>query len=164
MAASQVARRPRVALPTAIAGLLGTLAGTVVGGLISLKAVDESISAAEASEVRATRGQAYGVFASDITRHMQLLEGEFGDSNSIDAKEGAELDQSNLTISRSIAAAYLVASDTVRTVIDDLNKVESAYEKAVREGESPEDLQKAYWDGYAYFLKVARDDVVPPGG
>jgi hypothetical protein len=57
----------RVALPTAIAGLVGTIAGTVVGGLISLAAVEQNIRAEAVSSLRANRQEAYSVFIADAT-------------------------------------------------------------------------------------------------
>lgn len=135
MAASEATSGRRVALPTAIAGLLGTLVGTVVGGLISLAAVDRNIHAQEVSDLRANRQQAYSVFFSDAVRHLQLISVDLADDNSIDKAEAAELDKSNAIVVRSYAAAFLVASGPVGTTLDDFNREGIKYVAALEKGQ-----------------------------
>lgn len=150
-----------MALPTAIAGLLGTLAGTVVGGLISLAAVEQTIRAEEASNLRANRQEAYSVFLADVSRHAQLIALGLATDERIDSTERAELVESGLGLTRSYNAALLVASEAVSKTLNDLEKAADDYEMvALREEQGDiDDLSKRVTEAYNAVLVAARDDL-----
>jgi hypothetical protein len=161
MAANEATSGRRVALPTAIAGLLGTLAGTVVGGLISLAAVEQNIHAEEASNLRANRQEAYSVFLADANRHTQLVWASFLDDNNIDSAEEAELEKSNLGVARSYAAAVLMASEAVSETLPELNAAANKFEEAARTGGDVDDSQLGA--AFDTFIAAAREDLGATG-
>ena len=158
MATNEATSGRRVALSTAIAGLLGTLAGTVVGGLISFAAVQQTIRAEEASDLRANRQEAYSVFLADANRHLNLIWDDLADDNNIDSAETAELDRSNLGLARSYAAVVIIASEAVSDTLGRLNDVAVEYEEAVRRagGDVDDSQLSAAMDA---FVAAAREDL-----
>jgi hypothetical protein len=161
MATSEETSGRRVALPAVIAGLLGTLAGTVVGGLISLAAVEQNIRAAEASNLRASRQSAYSVFLADANQHTQLIKVSFEDDNEIDSVEEADLAESTRGLQRSYAVALLVASDAVYGALLDLEKAASNYEQVALEEEEGDvvDLSIQVDQALLVFMDSAGDDL-----
>jgi hypothetical protein len=104
MAAGEATSGRRVALTTAVAGLVETLAGTVVGGLISLAAVDENIRAEEASDLRANRQSVYSALFTDLNARAQLIEDDLRNDGTVDLEETRVLKGSNDELARSISA------------------------------------------------------------
>jgi hypothetical protein len=163
MAANEATSGRQVALSTAIAGLVGTLAGTVVGGLISLAAVQQNIRAEEASNLRANRQQAYSVFLADVNRHLNLIEADLGDDNSIDSAEGSELDESGLGLARSYAAVALMASEAVNRTLPNLETEANKFEEAARSGSEIKATGGRLTAALDAFLAAAREDLGAAG-
>jgi hypothetical protein len=161
MAANEARNGRRVALPTAIAGLVGTLAGTVVGGLISLAAVEQNIRAEAASSLRANRQEAYSVFIADAAQFVQLIQDDLDDDQRIDAAELTELGKSNLGATRSYNVAFFIASGAVSDTLGGLNDAVNEFGKAALNGNEGEieDTRNKLNEAFDAFRVAARDDL-----
>jgi hypothetical protein len=165
MAANEETNGRRVALPTAIAGLVGTLAGTVVGGLISLTAVEASIRAEEASSLRANRQEAYSVFVADATQLVQLMRRDLDDDQQIDPVELTELEKYNLGVTRSYNVAFFIASDAVSDTLSELDNAVEEFGEAALNGDAGdiEDTRKKLNKAFDAFRNTAREDLGSTG-
>jgi hypothetical protein len=163
MAANEATSGRRVALSTAIAGLVGTLAGTVVGGLISLAAVQQNIRAEEASNLRANRQQAYSVFLADVNRHINFISASLADNNNLDSAEKAELDDSGLGLARTYAAVALMASEAVNGTLSELEDAANEFENAARSEGDTETTSGRLATALDAFLAAAREDLGAAG-
>lgn len=158
MTTSEETSGRRVVWSTAIAGLLGTLVGTVVGGLISLAAVEQNIRAGEASNLRSNRQEAYSVFLADVSRHAQLISVGLADGT-INSAEKSKLGESNLELARSHASAYIVASDEVSDALIEVQSAYGEYEKAALETGRIDDIEDRVYEALNDFVDAARRDL-----
>jgi hypothetical protein len=131
MAAGESGRR--VALTTAAAGLVGTLAGTVIGGLISFAAVWANIQAQEASDLRASRQEKYSDYVTDLNV-LGLKLDNFSADGTIDSAEDSELTESAGDLSGSYAAAILVSSPRVFDALVNVYDALRDFDQALQQG------------------------------
>jgi hypothetical protein len=160
MAEGETTSGRRVALTTVIAGILGTLLGTVVGGLISLAAAEENIRAQEESDLRDSRHEAYSDFAADLNGFSQTVLLDLDNDGQIDAAEQLDIDRLSGELNRSIMPAILVASPTASEALTQVNDAYLAWSEAldkddIRQRAAAEDA----FDAFDAFVSAASEDL-----
>ena len=128
---------PRLSLQTRIAliGVMGALAGTLVGGLVTWYVTQEQIESQRADARRAERLDAYSKYFGDAARlwtQVSTIYDVTPRPTKLSESETADLKALQETLTREYALIALLAPENVRNVARELNVANTAVWNALQ--------------------------------
>jgi hypothetical protein len=135
--ASRTSPEHTLSLETRIAliGVVGALAGALVGGLITWKVTQEQLSSQKADARRAERLDAYSTYFGDAARLWTQVVDVYEVTprpTRLSDSEAASLRALEETLTREYALVALLAPDSVRTVARKLNSADTEVGNALQ--------------------------------
>lgn len=134
-AKSAAEKKPSLEFRIALIGVLGALAGTLAGGLITWAVTQDQVAAQRSDARRAEKLDAYATYFGDAARLWTQVFNVYEVTprpTRLSAADSASLETLMETLTRDYALVALLAPDRVREVARQLNNANTAVGNALR--------------------------------